>query len=180
MMATNLILTRPNNAGSPLLFAKEGAVTAMERYGTADIFEICKRAGVRIDYQCWPLVTIGECEYNPPVVRVNLAALDCVAAANLGITRSRFEQSIVAHELGHLFLAELKGAVGRKVSHYANLVTAGKTEEDAHCFAVELLNLSVVEQQQMCLALRFLRETIARQMIDCHTNVALENLPRYA
>ncbi|HXN21810.1 MAG TPA: hypothetical protein VOA41_03590 [Candidatus Dormibacteraeota bacterium] len=74
----------------------------IERCQTRDVFQICKLAGVKLDYRRWPLVTIGECERRPPTIRVNLAALDYIEGTQIAITRKSFEQIIIAHELGHL------------------------------------------------------------------------------
>lgn len=180
METAKLISKSPETTTWPFLLAEKEALAAIGRYGTDDVFELCKRAGVQLDYQHWPLVTIGECEYDPPTIRVNLAALNCIEATDLGIARRRFEQSIVAHELGHLFLAKSNDAAATSGSHSANLLTAYKTEEFAHGFAVELLRLSLVEQQQICTALRFLRAAISCQMVGACTEIAQENSPRYA
>ncbi len=103
-------------------------------YGTKDIFEIAKRANVRVIYERWPLVTIGECEPRLNVVRINLAALEQADEANdVEFSRLMVTSIILAHELGHLFDARLCAQEGKKPL---------SSERIAHAFAASLLKLS--------------------------------------
>lgn len=143
------------------LLARQSAAATIERYGTSDLMEICKRAGVIIERQHWPLVTIGECRRHPPLIRVNVAAIECIGKASLEISPARFERSIVAHELGHLVLVDCPdGAVGTFAENYA------------HNFAVELLRLSFVEQKHIRLAVRFLCAAAAHHHSAAETPIA--------
>jgi hypothetical protein len=104
-------------------------------YGTADVFELAARAGVRLVYERWPLLTVGECEPRAGIVRVNLAALEQAREGDERFTKQALARLIIAHELGHFFDARLnrtkrQGRTGRQMA-----------EKIAHAFAVELLRL---------------------------------------
>jgi hypothetical protein len=80
----------------------------IEEYATRDVFEIADRAGVRIAYERWPVVTIGECEPRAAIIRLNLNALERVRSAG------KIERAIIAHELGHFFAARFGIEVDRE------------------------------------------------------------------
>lgn len=112
------------------------AARVSARYETADVFKIAERAGVRVIYERWPLVTVGECEPRAKVVRINLAALDGADEADdAEFSRTVLTSVILAHELGHLFderprTQEMKKRIGRAIGECV-----------AHAFATSLLNL---------------------------------------
>lgn len=107
------------------------------RYGTADVFEIARRANVRVVYERWPLVTVGECEPRLNVVRINLAALDQADEANdADFSRTMLTSIILAHELGHLFDERLPDGERKKP------VKRVMSERTAHAFAARLLKFS--------------------------------------
>lgn len=77
-----------------------GAETARKiivKFGTRDVFVIAERANVRIVYESWQPVTIGEFDKKHQTISVNRRALE----------DDKFdERKIIAHELGHFFTAE--------------------------------------------------------------------------
>lgn len=106
-------------------------------YGTRDVLEIAKSAGVRVIYERWPLVTAGECEPREAKVCVNLNALERAQEIG-GKKRSAacsLAEVIVAHELGHLFDWKMGGRTAEKGS------TGALAEEVAHGFAERMLQL---------------------------------------
>lgn len=106
-------------------------------YRTTDVFEIAERAGVRVVYERWPLVTVGECEPRLRVVRINLAALDRAGKGNNAECSRRMLTSVIlAHELGHFFNA--RRCVTGKRKRFEHLIG----ERVAHAFAASVLNLS--------------------------------------
>ena len=115
---------------------RELAARVSARYETADVFKIAERARVRVIYERWPLVTVGECEPRASVIRINLAALDRADEADdAGFSRTILTSVILAHELGHLFderprTQEVKKRTGSALG-----------ERVAHAFATSLLNL---------------------------------------
>ncbi len=116
---------------------KELARRVIARYGTADVFEIARRANVRVVYERWPLVTVGECESRLNVVRINLAALDHADEANdADFSRTMLSSIILAHELGHLFDERLRDGERKK------FVERVISERIAHAFAARLLKFS--------------------------------------
>jgi len=77
--------------------AFETANQVIETYGTRDCFIIAKKAGVKIVYENWHPVTIGEYDRKAKMIRVNLRAL----------TENKYsKKAVIAHELGHFFAAE--------------------------------------------------------------------------
>lgn len=113
------------------------AARVIARYGTADVFEIAERANVRVVYERWPLVTVGESEPRLNVVRINLAALDQADEANdADFSRTMLTSVILAHELGHLFNERLPEGERKKP------VERAISERIAHAFAAALLKLS--------------------------------------
>lgn len=62
----------------------------VDEFGTLDVFEIAGKAGVRIVYESWFPVTIGEFDRRNKAISVNL---------NAAVSREK----IIAHELGHFF-----------------------------------------------------------------------------
>ncbi len=73
---------------------QEFAQQIFEKFGTHDVFEIAEKAGVRIVYESWFPVTIGEFERKTKTICVNL-------------TTAENREKIVAHELGHFFARDL-------------------------------------------------------------------------
>ena len=63
-------------------------------FGTDDVFLIAEKAGVKIVYERWFPVTIGEYDRKNKLICVNTNAKE---------TR----ENIIAHELGHFFAFEL-------------------------------------------------------------------------
>jgi len=70
-------------------FAKQ----IFDDFGTNDVFVIAEKAGVKIIYESWFPVTIGEYDRKSKTICVNLNAKE---------TREK----IIAHELGHFFAQE--------------------------------------------------------------------------
>lgn len=99
-------------------------------YGTSDVFNIAECAGVKIIYESWALVTIGECEPERNFITVNARAIEIADD-----TGSEVERAIIAHELGHIF-------------EWRTRVNPGDAEEDregvAHGFSTRLLELSLL------------------------------------
>ncbi|MCA1624242.1 MAG: hypothetical protein LC778_10655 [Acidobacteria bacterium] len=65
----------------------------IREFGTRDVFEIAERIGVKIVYESWFPVTIGEFDNRNKTICVNL---------NAGVKLEK----IIAHELGHFFAQE--------------------------------------------------------------------------
>ena len=99
-------------ADSRLAF--ESAERIFLRFQTCDVFEIAESAGLKIGYQKWFPVTLGELDWRTKTIIVN-------ENANISF------EKIVAHELGHYFLREF---------NIKNI-----TDEEKFCdeFAVEIL-----------------------------------------
>ncbi len=70
--------------------------------GSRDVFEIAESAGVKIVYESWHPLTIGEFEKRRRTIRVNRTALEKSENAET------LEKEIIAHELGHFFAVDLK------------------------------------------------------------------------
>ena len=70
--------------------------------GTNDVFTIAEKACLKIVYESWYPVTIGEFERKTRTIRVNRAALE--KSENC----ESLERKIIAHELGHFFAGGLK------------------------------------------------------------------------
>ncbi len=73
---------------------QEFAKQVLENFGTNDVFVIAESAGVKIIYQSWFPVTIGEFDRKNRLICVNLNA-------------KKQREKIIAHELGHFFAQEL-------------------------------------------------------------------------
>lgn len=80
------------------------AERAIEEFGTRDVHEMARRAGVRIVFERWPLVSVGECETG--LIRVNQTALERASEDAGWFSREGLERLIIAHELGHLLAAK--------------------------------------------------------------------------
>ena len=74
--------------------ASETIFRIIEKYQTADVFEIAERAGVKIIYDSWHTVTTGEFSAAENLISVNLRALENTTLS---------KRAVVAHELGHYF-----------------------------------------------------------------------------
>ena len=118
-----------------------GAGTAcrvIAQFKTDNVLILARRAGVKIVYERWPLVTLGECERRSRTICVNLNAIECA-----GHVKHRGEEfmsrAIIAHELGHFFEAQDKrpptDARTRQVIR----------ERAAHGFAAQLLQVSCAD-----------------------------------
>lgn len=59
-------------------------------FDTNDVFVIAEKSGVKIIYETWQPVTLGEFHQKTKTIYVNL---------NANVTR----EGIIAHELGHYF-----------------------------------------------------------------------------
>jgi hypothetical protein len=82
-------------------FGSQMATEIAEKFGTRDVYEIARIAGVALIYQSWYPITIGEFERKTKTIRVNLRALENDKTNHL-------ENKIIAHELGHFFATDLK------------------------------------------------------------------------
>jgi len=100
----------------------------IEKFGTRDCVAIAEKAGVKIVYENWHPVTVGEYDKISKTIRVNQRALE----------NGKFsEREIIAHELGHFFAAEF------------NLDR--KTEEVFACdFTCELTKHSQAARNSIC------------------------------
>jgi len=77
--------------------AADSAQNIIEEFGTRDVFVIAENAGVKIVYENWHPVTLGEYDKISKTICVNRRATE----------NGRFsERDIIAHELGHFFAAE--------------------------------------------------------------------------
>jgi Zn-dependent peptidase ImmA (M78 family) len=73
--------------------ARRLAENVFGRFQTRDVFEIAERCGVKIVYQKWFPVTLGEFDWRTKTIIVNeYATIET--------------EKIIAHELGHYFLRE--------------------------------------------------------------------------
>lgn len=79
--------------------ATEAAKRVIEKFGTNDVFLIAEKSNVKIIYEKWHPVSIGEFDKISKTIRVNLRALD---------SEEFSEKNIIAHELGHFFAAEFR------------------------------------------------------------------------
>jgi hypothetical protein len=70
-------------------------------FGTNDVRLIAEKSGVKIVFENWHPVTIGEYERKTRTIRVNRRA------SEIGENGANPEK-IIAHELGHFFAADLK------------------------------------------------------------------------
>ncbi len=73
--------------------ARRLAENVFGRFQTRDVFEIADKCGVKIAYQKWFPVTLGEFDWQTKTIIVN---------ENATIEAGK----IIAHELGHYFLRE--------------------------------------------------------------------------
>ena len=73
---------------------EQSARAVIKKFNTRDVFEIAEKAGVRVVYESWFPVTIGEFDRKNKRICVNLNA-------NVPV------EKIIAHELGHLFAQDL-------------------------------------------------------------------------
>lgn len=110
--------------------------------GTSDVFELARQACVRIVYERWPLVTVGEYDPRAATIRVNLAALEQSRQRNeAGVawaSPKMLARMIVAHELGHLFDMRERSASSR------NRKEDAARELMAHAFARNLLEIPFI------------------------------------
>ncbi|HEX8288919.1 MAG TPA: hypothetical protein VF556_13035 [Pyrinomonadaceae bacterium] len=85
--------------------AQSLAQKIVAEFGTNDVYEIAGEAGVKIVYEDWYPVTIGEYEKRTKTIRVNRRALE----QNKGDFENKrnLEKKIIAHELGHFFAIDL-------------------------------------------------------------------------
>jgi len=70
------------------------ARTVIEKFNTRDVLEIVEKVGLRLIYEKWFPVTIGEFDWKNKTICVNLNAYVPV-------------EKIIAHELGHFFARDL-------------------------------------------------------------------------
>jgi hypothetical protein len=70
-------------------------------FGTNDVRRIAEISGVKIVFENWHPVTIGEYERKTRTIRVNRRANET------GKDGANYEK-IIAHELGHFFAADVK------------------------------------------------------------------------
>lgn len=76
-------------------FVKNFVDKIVLEFKTSDVISIAEKAGVKIVYERWFPVTIGEYDRKNRTICVNLNASEKV-------------EKIVAHELGHFFAADLE------------------------------------------------------------------------
>lgn len=96
-------------------FVKNYVDEIVSRFETSDVFSIAEKANVRIVYERWFPVTIGEFDKKNRTICVNLNAAQKV-------------EKIIAHELGHFFAADLNlGKMEEEV--FARLFAACLPEE---------------------------------------------------
>jgi Zn-dependent membrane protease YugP len=107
--------------------------------GTSDVFDLARQACVRVVYERWPLVTVGEYDPRAATIRVNLAALEQSRQRNEAgaawPSPEMLARMIVAHELGHLIDAREHSASSR------NRKRDAVHELIAHAFARSLLGM---------------------------------------
>ncbi|HVF26837.1 MAG TPA: hypothetical protein VM943_01270 [Pyrinomonadaceae bacterium] len=118
-----------------------GAETARRiaaQFQTDEVFTLARRAGVKIIYERWPLVTIGECEKRSRTIRVNLNAIEHRDSIKY-LGKELLERAIIAHELGHLFDTRTEKLSADKSTE--RLID----EHTAHGFAAQLLQVSCAE-----------------------------------
>ncbi len=65
----------------------------VREFGTRDVYKIAEKIGVKIVYERWFLVTVGEFDRHNKTICVNLNAAEK-------------REKIIAHELGHFFAQE--------------------------------------------------------------------------
>lgn len=80
--------------------AQSFARKIVAQFATNDVYKIAEKAGVKIVYEDWYPVTIGEYEKKTKTIRVNCRALQK--------DKKNLERKIIAHELGHFFAVDLK------------------------------------------------------------------------
>lgn len=85
-----------------LEFVENFVKRTVAEFGTSNPCEIAEKANVKIVFESWYPVTIGEFERKTKTIRVNRRA---VAESE---TDGNLEKNIIAHELGHFFAADLK------------------------------------------------------------------------
>lgn len=77
-----------------MIDGKQLAQTIIDRYGTKDVYEIVKKAGINLKFEQWHPVTNGEFHRKTRQIRINTNAESCI-------------EKVIAHELGHYFIAEI-------------------------------------------------------------------------
>ena len=80
-------------------FVKNLVDKIVAQAGTRDVPMIAAKANIKIVYESWHPVTIGEFERNTKTIRVNRRA------SEIDQNEAIFE-NIVAHELGHFFAVD--------------------------------------------------------------------------
>lgn len=85
-----------------LQFIENFVKRTVAEFGTSDPYKIAEIAGVKIVFESWHPVTIGEFERPTKTILVNRRA---VAESETG---DNLEENIIAHELGHFFAADWK------------------------------------------------------------------------
>ncbi len=108
------------------------------RFQTDEVFALARRAGVKIVYERWPPVTIGECEARSRTIRVNLRAVERVNSSE-HFDKEFLGRAIIAHELGHLFDERTESFSNNRLTQH--LVR----EHMAHGFAAQLLQVSCAD-----------------------------------
>jgi hypothetical protein len=78
------------------------AMAVVAKLGTPDVFEIARSNGVKIVYESWHPITIGEFERRTKTIRVNKRAIEGA------VDGRKLEIKIIAHELGHFFASSMK------------------------------------------------------------------------
>lgn len=73
---------------------KELAKKIIDRYGTKDVYQIAKKAGINLKFEQWHPITNGEFHRKTREIRINTNAEACI-------------EKVIAHELGHYFIAEI-------------------------------------------------------------------------
>lgn len=78
----------------------EKARNIIEKFGTTDVFEIALKSNIKIIYEDWFPVTVGEFNKKTKTICVNRRAL------TENKNGQELEKIIIAHELGHFFAGE--------------------------------------------------------------------------
>jgi Zn-dependent peptidase ImmA (M78 family) len=101
----------------------ELAQQVIKRYGTADVAELARLAGVTVRYERWHPVTVGEYHKTTRTICINL---------NASVKQSR----ILAHELGHFFIHETGMIVSRAEEEVMAEEFAGALQPYSNTFSI--------------------------------------------
>jgi hypothetical protein len=101
---------------------------------------IADRAGLKVAYLRWPLVTVGEFDSKNSTINVNLNAIQCAKQdTDRWFSADALLDAIVAHELGHFFALQEGQKSGENDRAMDEFV--------AHSFTETLLELPFSSQE---------------------------------